>query len=136
MPLGDYTSAQGRALAALSEQLGNGTLRTTNEQNVVLPFVSGASLPALYHRLEEIGLAEPCANHLSDVVSCPGADYCSLAITRSMGMAGSASAMFSRTERLNSTFSCRTTPIWRRSHAGSAMARSMPSIRTRPLSGT
>ena len=42
-------------------------------------------------------------------------------MTRSIGIAGSASAMFSRTERLNSTFSCSTTPIWRRSHAGSAM---------------
>jgi len=87
VPFGDYTTAQGRALAVLAEDLGNGTLRTTNEQNFVLPFVSGASLSALYHRLEEMGLAEPCANHLSDVVSCPGADYCSLAITRSMGMA-------------------------------------------------
>jgi sulfite reductase beta subunit-like hemoprotein len=41
----------------------------------------------VYHRLEEIGLAEPHANHITDVVSCPGADYCSLAVTRSMGMA-------------------------------------------------
>ena len=44
--------------------------------------------------------------------------------------------MFSRTERLNRTFSCSTTPIWRRSQAGSSTARSMPSISTRPLSGT
>jgi hypothetical protein len=57
-------------------------------------------------------------------------------IIRSIGIDGSASAMFSRTEQLNSTFSCSTTPIWRRSHAGSANARSMPSIITRPLSGT
>ncbi len=87
VPLGDYTTAQGRALAALADEHGNGTLRTTNEQNLVLPFISGAALPALHARLEEIGLAEPFANHLTDVVSCPGADYCSLAVTRSMGMA-------------------------------------------------
>src|ERR1700756_5515920 len=42
------------------------------------------------------------------------------AMTRSIGMAGSARAIFSRTELLNSTFSCRTTPIWRRSHAAGA----------------
>lgn len=87
IPLGDYTTTQGRALAALADEYGNGTVRTTNEQNFVVPFVSGASLPAVYHRLEEIGLAEPFANHITDVVSCPGADYCSLAVTRSMGMA-------------------------------------------------
>ncbi len=87
VPLGDYTTAQGRALAELADQYGNGTLRTTNEQNFVFPYVGGGSLPAFYHRLEEIGLAEAHANHITDVVSCPGADYCSLAVTRSMGMA-------------------------------------------------
>ena len=87
VPFGDYTTVQGRALAALADEFGNGTLRTTNEQNFVLPYVSGASLPAVYHRLDDIGLGEAYANHLTDVVSCPGADYCSLAVTRSMGMA-------------------------------------------------
>ena len=87
LPIGDYTTEQGRALAALAEEHGNGTLRTTNEQNIVVPFVSGASLTEVYSRLEENGLAEPYANHITDVVSCPGADYCSLAVTRSMGMA-------------------------------------------------
>jgi sulfite reductase beta subunit-like hemoprotein len=87
IPIGDYTTAQGRALVALAETHGNGTLRTTNEQNILLPYVSGASLAEVYHRLEEIGLADAYANHVTDVVSCPGADYCSLAVTRSMGMA-------------------------------------------------
>jgi hypothetical protein len=58
------------------------------------------------------------------------------AMTRSIGSAGSASAMLSRTERLNSMFSCSTTPIWRRSHDGSSTAASMPSTSTRPASGT
>jgi sulfite reductase beta subunit-like hemoprotein len=87
VPLGDYTTAQGRALAALAAEYGNGTLRTTNEQNFVVPFVGGPSLPAFFRGLEAVGLAEAHANHLTDVVSCPGADYCSLAVTRSMGMA-------------------------------------------------
>jgi sulfite reductase beta subunit-like hemoprotein len=87
VPLGDYTTAQGRALAGLAEHYGNGTLRTTNEQNFLVPFVSGGSLAEFHRQLEAIGLGEGDANHLSDVVSCPGADYCSLAVTRSMGMA-------------------------------------------------
>jgi sulfite reductase beta subunit-like hemoprotein len=87
VPIGDYTTAQGRAIAALAAELGNGTLRLTNEQNFQMPFISGAALPRVYERLVEIGLAESGANHITDVVSCPGADYCSLAVTRSMGMA-------------------------------------------------
>lgn len=87
VPVGDYTTVQGRALAVLADELGNGTLRLSNEQNFLLPFVSGADLPALHAKLVEIGLAESGANHITDVVSCPGADYCSLAVTRSMGMA-------------------------------------------------
>jgi sulfite reductase beta subunit-like hemoprotein len=87
VPIGDYTTVQGRALAGLAEDYGNGTLRLSNEQNLLLPYISGAALPAVYQRLQAIGLAEAGANHLTDVVSCPGADYCSLAVTRSMGMA-------------------------------------------------
>lgn len=87
VPIGDYTTAQGRAIAQIADELGNGTLRLTNEQNFQLPFISGAALPRVYERLAEIGLSEPGANHITDVVSCPGADYCSLAVTRSMGMA-------------------------------------------------
>ncbi len=87
VPIGDYTTVQGRALADLAREFGNGTLRFSNEQNILLPFISGAALPALHQRLRDIGLSEGGANHITDVVSCPGADYCSLAITRSMGMA-------------------------------------------------
>jgi sulfite reductase beta subunit-like hemoprotein len=87
VPIGDYTTAQSRAVTALAEEYGNGTLRVSNEQNFLLPSISGAALPAVHRRLIEIGLAEPGANHITDVVSCPGADYCSLAVTRSMGMA-------------------------------------------------
>jgi sulfite reductase beta subunit-like hemoprotein len=87
IPIGDYTTTQGRALADLARDHGNGTLRLSNEQNILLPYVSGTSLPAVHDRLVEIGLAEGGANHITDVVSCPGADYCSLAVTRSMGMA-------------------------------------------------
>jgi sulfite reductase beta subunit-like hemoprotein len=87
LPLGDLTSDQMRALARLATAHGNGTLRTTNDQNFVLPWVAETALPALYAALVAVELGNPDVASINDVVSCPGMDYCSLAITRSMGMA-------------------------------------------------
>jgi sulfite reductase beta subunit-like hemoprotein len=87
LPLGDITSDQMRAVAELAQKHGNGTVRTTNDQNLVVPFVAESALPALYAALVENELANPDVASINDVVSCPGMDYCSLAITRSMGMA-------------------------------------------------
>jgi sulfite reductase beta subunit-like hemoprotein len=87
LPLGDFTSDQMRALARLARTHGNGTLRTTNDQNVVLPWIAEGALPAVHAELVAIDLANPDVSTINDVVSCPGMDYCSLAITRSMGMA-------------------------------------------------
>jgi sulfite reductase beta subunit-like hemoprotein len=87
LPIGDATVAQLRRVTELCRTYGNGTVRATNDQNFVLPFVAEGDLPEVYAVLEELRLAEPNALHLSDVTSCPGADYCSLAVTRSMGVA-------------------------------------------------
>ncbi len=87
LPLGDITSGEMRAVAQMTRDYGNGTLRTTNDQNLVLPRIPEAALPALHAALVKIDLANPDAGTVNDVVSCPGMDYCSLAITRSMGMA-------------------------------------------------
>jgi len=87
VPLGDVTSQQMRAIASLVRSHGNGTLRTTNDQNLVLPSVRDAALPGVHAALVEMGLGNADAGTLVDVVSCPGMDYCSLAITRSMGVA-------------------------------------------------
>jgi sulfite reductase beta subunit-like hemoprotein len=87
VPLGDLTGDQLRALAALAERLGDGTVRLTNEQNLVVPWVPEGRLAELYRALRGLDLAEANALHLTDVVSCPGMDYCSLAMTRSMGVA-------------------------------------------------
>jgi sulfite reductase beta subunit-like hemoprotein len=87
VPLGDLTGDQLRALAALAERLGDGTVRLTNEQNLVVPWVPEGRLAELYGALGGLDLAEANALHLTDVVSCPGMDYCSLAMTRSMGVA-------------------------------------------------
>ena len=87
LPLGDVTSDQMRALARLATEHGNGTLRTTNDQNIVVPWISETALPAFHAGLVAIELGNPDVATIDDVVSCPGMDYCSLAITRSMGMA-------------------------------------------------
>ncbi len=87
VPLGDLSGDQLRGLARLSRELGNGTARLTNEQNVVLPWIRHSRLPRLHAGLRGLELAEPRASRLTDVVSCPGLDFCSLAVTRSMGVA-------------------------------------------------
>ncbi|MEW6272646.1 MAG: nitrite/sulfite reductase [Thermodesulfobacteriota bacterium] len=87
LPLGDVTADELRALARLAVEHGDGTVRATNDQNLVLQSVHRASLPRLHAALVDLGLAERGAFLLTDVVSCPGLDYCSLAVTRSMGVA-------------------------------------------------
>jgi sulfite reductase beta subunit-like hemoprotein len=86
LPLGDVTSAQMRAVAEASRRFGNGEVRTTNTQNFVLRWVPEGRLVALHRALGEVGLAEADADHITDVVVCPGGDYCTLAITKSMGV--------------------------------------------------
>jgi sulfite reductase beta subunit-like hemoprotein len=86
LPLGDVTSKQFRAVADLTEEFGAGELRTANDQNLMLPWIPGASLETVYRRLGDIGLGLADAFYLSDVASCPGADFCSLAMSRSMGV--------------------------------------------------
>jgi sulfite reductase beta subunit-like hemoprotein len=87
LPIGDVTAEQLRRLAELSRRYGNGSLRATNDQNLVFPFIAEGDVAALYGELEVLHLDEGNALHLTDVTSCPGADYCSLAVTRSMGVA-------------------------------------------------
>ena len=87
LPLGDASAEQLRSIAALCRTFGNGTVRTTNQQNIILRWVPTMRLYALYRALNEIGLGEADALCITDVVTCPGTDYCSLAITKSMGVA-------------------------------------------------
>lgn len=89
LPLGDITGTQLTQLAALCREYGDGEVRATNTQNFVLRWVPEGRLTALHRALVQIGLAEPDAGHITDVVSCPGGDYCTLAITRSMAVGAS-----------------------------------------------
>lgn len=84
--LGDISAAQLRALAPIIVAFGEGELRTTNEQNLVLRWVPDARLAALHAELQRVGLALGGANALADVVSCPGASSCKLAVTASRGL--------------------------------------------------
>ena len=94
--LGDITAAQLRGLVPLITQYGEGELRTTNEQNLVLRFVPDARLPSLHRELVRLGLALGGANTLADVVSCPGASSCKLAVTASRGLGGQLTELLDR----------------------------------------
>jgi sulfite reductase beta subunit-like hemoprotein len=84
--LGDITSDQFRALAAIQRELAI-DVRVTNRQNFALRGLSEEQLPKLFDRLTTIGMAEPGAELARDVVACPGADTCNLAVTQSRGLA-------------------------------------------------
>jgi sulfite reductase beta subunit-like hemoprotein len=87
LPLGDVTTSQFRVIGALARELGSGYLRATNDQNLMVPWMPGGRLEEFYNRLRDISLADSDALHITDVTSCPGADFCSLAVSRSMGIA-------------------------------------------------
>ena len=84
--LGDVTAEQFRGIAGISRDLG-AEVRITNRQNFVFRGLSDDQLGELYERLAAIGMAEPGAELSRDVVACPGADTCNLAVTQSRGLA-------------------------------------------------
>jgi len=92
--LGDITSAQMLVLARIIHRYCGECLRTTIEQNLVLRWVRNEHLAALFGELEPLGLAEPEANRLYDVTSCPGAETCQLGIAASRGLSRAIEARF------------------------------------------
>ena len=84
--LGDITAEQFRALASIQRELA-AEVRITNRQNLAFRGLSESQLPVLYERLAAIGMAQPGAELARDVVACPGADTCNLAVTQSRGLA-------------------------------------------------
>ena len=83
---GNLRAAQLRALGRLAGAAGDGTLRVTIEQNMLLPFVPLRRLPEVYRALAAAGLAAAGARQIDDVVTCPGAYSCNLALTKSMNL--------------------------------------------------
>jgi len=86
-PPGDATARQMDAIADLAERYSFGEIRVGHEQNLALPHVAQRDLPALWRALDEIGVATPNVNLISDIIACPGLDYCSLANARSIPVA-------------------------------------------------
>ena len=84
---GDATAEQMRVMADLAEQYGHDELRISHEQNVILPHVHKSDLPALHATLKRHGLATANIGLISDIIACPGMDYCALATARSIPIA-------------------------------------------------
>jgi sulfite reductase (NADPH) hemoprotein beta-component len=84
---GDCTAEQMDALADLADRYSFGEIRVGHEQNLALPNVAQRDLPALWRALDKIGVATPTVGLVSDIIACPGLDYCSLANARSIPIA-------------------------------------------------
>jgi sulfite reductase (NADPH) hemoprotein beta-component len=91
---GDATAEQMDAIADLADRYSFGEVRVDHEQNLVLPHVAQRDLPRLWQALDANGLATPNVGLVSDIISCPGLDYCSLANTRSIPVAQEISRRF------------------------------------------
>ncbi len=84
---GDATSEQMRVIADLAEKYGHGDIRISHEQNVILPHVHKSDLPAVHAALVQAGLGTANVGLISDIIACPGMDYCALATARSIPIA-------------------------------------------------
>ena len=96
---GDATAEQMRVLADLAEEFGHDELRVSHEQNIILPHVPRRHLPAVYARLKAAGLATANVGLISDIIACPGMDYCALATARSIPVAQEIAEAFADLDR-------------------------------------
>jgi sulfite reductase (NADPH) hemoprotein beta-component len=96
---GDATADQLDAAAQLMDDFGYDEIRVTHEQNLVLPHVRKKDLPALFARLQTLGLATANAGLITDIICCPGLDYCDLANARSIPIAQQIQKRFADLER-------------------------------------
>ena len=84
---GDATSDQIKTLADLAKQYSHDELRISHEQNIILPHVHKSDLPIIYQELQKANLATNNIGLISDIIACPGMDYCALATARSIPVA-------------------------------------------------
>ncbi|GGP26297.1 sulfite reductase [Silvimonas amylolytica] len=87
VPPGDATDAQMDAVADLADQYSLGEVRVSHEQNLIMPYVKQSDLFALWEKAKAIGFATPNVGLLTDIVCCPGGDFCSLANAKSIPIA-------------------------------------------------
>ncbi len=96
---GDASAEQMEAVADVAEKYAFDELRVSHEQNLVLPHVARADLKAVYDVLVEAGLATANSGLITDIIACPGLDYCALANARSIPVAQEISQRFASLER-------------------------------------
>ena len=96
---GDASSEQMELIADLAERYGHDEIRVSHEQNLVLPHIALDDVPAVYDALRGAGLATANAGLVTDIIACPGLDYCALATARSIPIAQRISERFGDTLR-------------------------------------
>lgn len=96
---GDATDVQMDAVAAIAEDYAFDEIRVTHEQNLVLPHVALADLEPVYRALQSVDLATANAGFITDIIACPGLDYCALANARSIPLAQEISERFGSAKR-------------------------------------
>jgi sulfite reductase (NADPH) hemoprotein beta-component len=94
-PPGDASAAQMEGVADIADTYSHGEIRVSHEQNLVFPHVALEDLPAVYRALERLGFAEANVGKITDIIACPGLDYCGLANARSIPVAQRISTHFS-----------------------------------------
>ncbi len=94
LTLGDIQASEFRQLAEITRKFAGGNLRVTIDQNLILRWVKNETLPQIYESLKSAGLEKGGAETIGDIVSCPGADTCGIAITSSKQMATALSKSF------------------------------------------
>jgi len=97
---GDASAAQMHTMADLAEDVGFSELRVSHQQNIVLPHVALADLPEVFERLRQHGLATANIGLISDLIACPGMDYCALATARSIPIGQAIATRYQPMEQL------------------------------------
>jgi len=98
---GDATADQLDAVAELSERFSAGEVRVTHNQNLVLPWVRCDQLPELWREARRLGLAKPNIGLLTDMIACPGGDFCDLANARSIPVAAAITERYQDLDELH-----------------------------------
>jgi sulfite reductase (NADPH) hemoprotein beta-component len=96
---GDISAEQMDAVADMMDEFSVGEVRVTHDQNLVLPHVRQKDLPAIFARLQEIDLATPNSGLITDIIACPGLDYCDLANARAIPIAQRIARKFADLDR-------------------------------------
>lgn len=98
---GDATGEQLDAVAELAEQFSAGEARVTHDQNLLLPWVQQHQLPALWQAAKKLGLARANVGLLTDMIACPGGDFCALANARSLPLAAAITERYQDMDELH-----------------------------------